>query len=63
MEPDIFELPHHKLKPNSQAKPEALLKEYESQFVRDEATIGTTPLTKMSIDKETQNLYCRNLIK
>ena len=50
MEPDAFEPPCHKLKPNIKAKLEALLKEYESQFTRDQTNIGTTPLTKMSID-------------
>ena len=50
VEPDTFEPPHHKLKPNIEAKLEALLKEYESQFMRDDTTIGTTPVTKMSID-------------
>ena len=29
---DTFEPPHHKLKPNIEAKLEALLKEYKSQF-------------------------------
>ena len=50
VEPDAFKPPCHKLKPTMEAKLEALLKEYESQFMRDETTIGTTPLTKMSID-------------
>ena len=50
VEPEVFEPPHHKLKPNIKAKLEGLLKEYESQFMRDETTIGTTPLTKMSMD-------------
>ena len=27
-----------------------LLQEYESQFAKDETTIGTTPLTSMTID-------------
>ena len=49
-EPDAFEPPHHKLKPNIKAKLEAFLKEHRSQFARDETTTGTTPLTKMSID-------------
>ena len=49
-EPNAFEPLCHKLKPNIEATLEALLKEYESQFMRDETTIGTTPLTKMSID-------------
>ena len=52
VEPDAFEPPYHKLKPNIKAKLEALLKEYESQFMRDEAIIGTTSPTKMSIDSE-----------
>ena len=52
VEPDTFEPPHHKLKPNIKTKLEALLKEYESQFAQDETSIVTTPLTKMSIDTE-----------
>ena len=32
VEPDTFEPPYHKLKPNIETKLEALLKEYESQF-------------------------------
>ena len=35
------------LKTNTQSKVDALLKEYESQFVKDETCIGTTPLTSM----------------
>ena len=50
MEPDAFKPPCHKLKPNNEAKLEALLKEYESQLAQDEMTISTTPITKMSID-------------
>ena len=50
VEPDAFEPLCHRLKPNIKAKLKALMKEYESQFMRDETTIGTTPLTKMSID-------------
>ena len=50
VEPDAFEPSCHKLNPNIEVKLEVLLKEYESQFMRDGITIGTTPLTKMSID-------------
>ena len=50
VEPDIFEPPYHKLKPNIKAKLEALLKEYATQFTQDETSISTTPLTKMTID-------------
>ena len=32
-----------------------LLQEYESQFAKDETTIGTTPLTSMTIDTGTSD--------
>ena len=47
---DIFNPPHHKLKPGIQSKLDALLKEYTSQFAKDEMSIGKTLLTKMTID-------------
>ena len=47
---DTFQPCHHKLKQHIEAKPEALLKEYASQFAQDETSIGTTPLTEMIID-------------
>ena len=50
VEPDTFEPPCHKLKPNIEAKLEALLKEYATQFTQDEASISTTPRTEMTID-------------
>ena len=50
VQPDIFDPPHHKLKPGIQSKLDALLKEYETQFAKDETSIGTTPLTEMTID-------------
>ena len=53
VEPDAFEPPCHKLKSNIEAKLEALLKEYASQFTQDETSIGMTPLTKMTIDTGT----------
>ena len=56
MEPDAFEPPCHKLKPSIEAKLEALLKEYASQFTQDETSIGMTPLTKMMIDTGTSEL-------
>ena len=49
---DTFEPPHHKFKPNIEAKLKVLLKEYKSQFAQDETSIGTTPLTKMSRHKK-----------
>ena len=53
VEPDTFKLPHNKLKQNIEAKLEAVLKEYVSQFTQDETSIGTTPLTEMTIDTGT----------
>ena len=35
---------------NIQNKLDVLLKEYDLQFVKDETSIGTTPLTSMMID-------------
>ena len=48
-------LSHHARNSNQtiEAKLEALLKEYASQFTQDETSIGTTPLTKMTIDTGT----------
>ena len=50
VQPDSFATPHHKLKPGIQSKLDALLKEYETQFAKDETSIRTTPLTEMTID-------------
>ena len=50
VEPDIFKPPCHKLRKNIETNQEELLKEYKSQFTQCETTIGTTPLTKMTID-------------
>ena len=45
---DIFHPPHHKLKPSIESKLDTLLKEYTSQFTKDKALIGMTPLTEMT---------------
>ena len=50
LQPDIFDPLCHKLKPGIQSKLDVLLKEYESQFAKDETSIGTTPLTEMTIN-------------
>ena len=50
VKPYTFGPPHHKLKTNTQNKLDALLKEYETQFAKDETCIGTTPLTEMTIN-------------
>ena len=48
--PDTFNLPGHELSTTVQNDLELLLQEYESQFAKDETSIGTTPLTSMTID-------------
>ena len=48
--PDIFNPPHHELLKTIQHELNTLLQEYESQFTKDETSIGTTPLTSMTID-------------
>ena len=40
---DIFHQPHHKLRPSTESKLDAILKEYASQLAKDETSIGTTP--------------------
>ena len=52
VKPDVFNPACHKLNANIQNTLDALLQEYESQFVKDELSIGTTPLTSMMIDME-----------
>ena len=52
---DTFNPPHHKLRTSIKSKLNALLKEYASQFAKDEMSIGTTPLTEMTIDTGTSN--------
>ena len=47
---DTFGVPCHTLKSSTQSKLDALLKEYESQSVKDETCIRTTPLTSMMIN-------------
>ena len=54
-EPDTFHPPHHKLKPSIESKLDALLKEYASQFAKDETSIGTTTLTEMTTDTGTSD--------
>ena len=50
VEPDTFHPPHHKLKSSIESKLDALLEEYASQFVKEETSIGMTPLIEMMID-------------
>ena len=53
--PDTFNLPCHELSTAVQNDLELLLQEYESQFAKDETSIGTTPLTSMTIDTDTSD--------
>ena len=58
---DTFNPPHHELSTNIQHELDNLLKEYESQFAKNETTIGTTPLTSMMMDTGLLTLSLRNL--
>ena len=48
--PDTFNAHDHDLFQTIQHEPDTLLQEYESQFAKDETSIGTTPLSSMTID-------------
>ena len=50
---DTFDPPRHKLSAPIQDSLKLLLEEHESQFAKDETSIGTTPLTSMTIDTGT----------
>ena len=50
VKPDVFDPPCHKSNANIQNELDTLLKEYESQFTKDEISVGTTPLSSMMID-------------
>ena len=52
---DTFDLPQHELSTPIQNSLKLLLEEYESQFAKDETSIGTTPLMSMTIDTGTAN--------
>ena len=53
--PDTFNLPDHELSTAVQNDLELLLQEYESQFAKDETSIGTTTLTSITIDTGTSD--------
>ena len=53
--PDTFDPPQNELSAPIQNSLKLLLQEYESQFAKDETSIGTTPLTSMTIDTGTAN--------
>ena len=52
---DTFDPPHNKLKPGIQNKLDVHLKEYKTQFAKDETSIGTTSLAKMTVDTGTSD--------
>ena len=54
--PDTFNPPCHELSTADQNDLDLLLQEYESQFGKDETSIGTTHLTSMTIDTGTSKL-------
>ena len=47
---DSFTPPKYQLEATIQQQLDFLLKMFKDQFAKDETTIGTTPLTQMSID-------------
>ena len=53
--PNTFNLPCHELPTAVQNDLELLLQEYELQFAKDETSIGTTPLSSMTIDTGTSD--------
>ena len=50
VKPDSFMPPKYQLEPTIQQQLNFLLRTFKDQFMKDETTIGTTPLTEMSID-------------
>ena len=52
---DTFDPPQHELSTSIQNSLKWLLEEYESQFAKDKTSIGTIPLTSMTIDTGTAN--------
>ena len=50
VKPDSFTPPKYQLDSSTQQHLDYLLRTFKNQFVKDETTIGTTPLTQMSID-------------
>ena len=61
VKPNVFNPPCHNLTTNIQNALDALLKEYELQFVKDETSVGTTPLTSMTIDTGNSNPVSQKL--
>ena len=58
---DTFNPPCHELSNTIQHELDTLLKEYDSQFTKDETSIGTTPLTSMMIDTQASDPISKTL--
>ena len=58
--PDTFNQPCHELSTGVQNDIDLLLQKYESQFPKNETSIGTTPLTSMTIDTGTSEPVSQN---
>ena len=52
---DTFKPSHHQLKQHIETKLMQSLKEYHSKLAQDETSIGSTPLTEMTIDTGTSD--------
>ena len=50
VKPDSFTPPKYQLEPTIQQQLDFLLRTFKDQFAKDKTTIGTTPLTQMSIN-------------
>ena len=57
---DTLNPPHHELSTAVQNDLDLLLWKYESEFAKDETSIGATPLTSVTIDTGTTNLFLKN---
>ena len=58
---DTSNPPCHELSKTIQHELDTLLQEYESQFTKDETSIGTTPLMSMTIDTGSSDPISQNL--
>ena len=59
IKPDSFTPPKYQLDSTTQQQLDFLLRTFKDQFTKDETTIGTTPLTQMSIDTGDSDPICQ----
>ena len=62
VKPDSFTPPKYQLDSTTQQQLYFLLGTFKDQFTKDETTIGTTPLTQMSIDTGETLPHCNETI-